>query len=260
MKGKRWTKEEFKYLEDTWGESSIPTIAKNLNRSVNAIKIKAVRLNLGPFLDAGEYITVNKFMKEMAGDYVGKDYTIKQWIDKGLKIKTKRVISNSYKVIYLNDFWKWAEKNRTLVDFSKLEPLVFGKEPEWVADQRRADIENNYFKKTPWTKSEDEYLKKLLSQYKYTYRELSLRLKRTEGAIKRRVIDLDIKARPIKMSNHNPWTEKETNKLIDLYYKGHSRNTFANYIDRSAQACSGKIERLIKDGVIEPRSEFRKSC
>lgn len=36
--------------------------------------------------------------------------------------------------------------------------------------------------------------------------------------------------------------------------------TKANYIDRSAQACSGKIERLIKEGVIFPRSEFRTSC
>ena len=96
--------------------------------------------------------------------------------------------------------------------------------------------------------------------YRYTYRDLSLRLRRTEGAIKRRMCDLNIKARPLKMSNHNPWTKTETKKLIDLYHKGYSPDTMANYIPRSAQACRGKIERLIKEGILQPRSEYRKTC
>ena len=236
------------------------TIAQHLNRTADAIQIRASKLKLGPFLSSGEYVTLNKFLNELVGTYRGKTYTINQWKEKGLPIRTKKVKNNSFKVIYLNDFWDWAEKNRSLINFYKLEPLVFGKEPEWLDEQRKADIENNYFKKTPWTKSDDWYLETLLNQYKYTYREISLKLQRTEGAIKRRVIDLNIKARPVKMSNHNPWTKEETDILIDLYNKGYSRNTYANYINRSAQACGGKIERLIKEGVIEPRSEFRKTC
>ena len=198
-------------------------------------------------------------MVEMTGRN-GSSYTIKQWIDKGLPVKTKRVKNNFKILINLEDFWKWADRNKTIIDFSKLEPLIFGKEPEWLEDQRKVDIENNYFKKTPWTKSEDANLEFLLNQYKYSYRDLSLKTRRTEGAIKRRLVDLNIKARPIKMSNHNPWTKEEMEILIDLYNKGHSRNTYANHINRSSQACSGKIERLIKEGVIDPRSEFRKSC
>ncbi|WP_352420755.1 hypothetical protein [Proteiniborus sp.] len=100
----------------------------------------------------------------------------------------------------------------------------------------------------------------MLNQYKYTYREISLRLQRTEGAVKRRMLDLGVKARPLKMPNHNPWTEEEVEILIDLYHKGHCCNTMPNYIPRSAQACSGKIERLIKEGVLFPRSEYRSSC
>lgn len=237
----------------------MPVIAKNLNRTVNAIQIKAHKLKLGPFLNAGEYITLNQFKIEILGTNNGS-YTINQWIDKGLPVKTKRVINNSFRIIYLDDFWKWAAKNRNIIDFSKIKPLVFGKEPEWLEEQRKADAENKYFKKTPWTNSDDWYLETLVNQYKYTYREISLKLKRTEGAIKRRLVDLNIKARPVKRSNHNPWTEKETNLLIDLFNKGHTRNTYPNYINRSAQACSGKIERLIKEGVIEPRSKFKKTC
>ncbi|HZK56783.1 MAG TPA: hypothetical protein VFD17_00610 [Clostridia bacterium] len=254
------TKEEENYLMENWGSISIPTIAKNLDRTVSAIQNKARQSNLGPFLESGDYITINQLMIAVMGDYIGKGYTLKQWIDKGLPVKTKRVNRNSFKIIYLHDWWDWAQMNSTLIDFSKLKPLMLGKEPKWLEDQRRADQENAFFKRSPWTPSEDDLLATLLDTYRYTYRELSLRLNRTEGAIKRRMIDLGIKARPIKMSNHNPWTEEETKLLIDLYHKGHCRNTMANYIDRSSQACSGKIERLIKEGVIFPRSEFRTSC
>ena len=36
-----WTKEEVEYLKEKWGNVSIPILAKKLNRSVNAVKLKA---------------------------------------------------------------------------------------------------------------------------------------------------------------------------------------------------------------------------
>lgn len=39
-----------------------------------------------------------------------------------------------------------------------------------------------------------------------------------------------------------------------------TQEEMANYIDRSAQAISGKIERMIKEGTLYPRNEFRVSC
>lgn len=45
-----WKPEELEYLQERWGEVSIPTIAEKLNRTTNAIKIKACRLGLGPVL------------------------------------------------------------------------------------------------------------------------------------------------------------------------------------------------------------------
>jgi len=263
-RGRNWTKEDESYLMESWGLISVGTIAKNLGRSINAVELKARRLGLGPFLDAGDYVTLNQLMKVMRGlsrSNSGYTYTTKQWIDKGLLVKTKKVIRCSFKVVYLDDWWDWAEENSTLIDFSKLELLALGKEPKWVEDQRKADTEKRLqYKTTPWTKAEDKMLTDLLNSYRYTYRELSLRLRRTEGAIKRRMLDLKIKARPLKMPNHNPWTKEETEKLIELYHKGHTPPTMANYINRSGQACSGKIERLIKEGKLFPRSEYRVSC
>lgn len=262
MKNKRyWSKEEEIYLEENWGTLSVDTLAKNLNRSKNAILVRVSRLGLGPFLEAGEYITLNRLMNEVCGTYVGKTYTINQWLDKGLPVKRRKVKNCSFKIIYLQDWWKWAEKNRTILDFSELEPHILGKEPDWVEEQRNIDKrKRSQFKISHWTKTEDNLLMQLLNTYKYTYRDLSLRLQRTEGAIKRRVLDLNIKQRPVAMPKHNPWSEEDTKRLIELYHKGHCKNTMANYIDRSSQAIGGKIERLIKEGILAPRSEYRKSC
>jgi len=40
---RKWTKEDVEYLKEKWGTVSIPYIAQKLNRSVNAIKLKAGR-------------------------------------------------------------------------------------------------------------------------------------------------------------------------------------------------------------------------
>lgn len=256
---KRWKQDEVEYLMSKWGQISIIAIATKLCRTESAIINKARRLKLGPHLENGDCISLNQLYMAMRGTW-GGTYTKQQWIEKGLPVRTHKVKNCSFVVVNLDDFWKWAKKNRTILDFSKLEENILGKEPDWVKEQRKIDQLNSYFKRTPWTTEEDNLLKDLLKQYRYTYKELSIRLRRSEGAIKKRVIELDIKHRPLRMPNHNPWTVEETNQLIELYNKGHGRNTIARYIDRSSQACSGKIERLIKEGVLQPRSEHRKSC
>lgn len=55
---KNWTPQEEEYLEDKWGETSIPYIAKVLGRSETAVIIRAQRLGLGAFLDNGDYVTL----------------------------------------------------------------------------------------------------------------------------------------------------------------------------------------------------------
>lgn len=255
-----WTAEQMEYLSDKWGQLSIDVIARNLNRSKGAVIQKASKLGLGPYLEAGSYMTIHVLMRAL-GKHGGYSYTLDQWIDKGFPIKKKKVKNCWFKVVYIQDFLDWAEMNRTLIDFSNMESLALGEEPEWLKEQRRADsAKRQQYKGSPWTKEEDRLLKSLLETYKYTYRELSIRIKRTEGAIKRRMCDLGIKARPIKMSNHNPWTPPEIDKLKELYYQGHRPPTMANYIERSSQAISGKIERMIKEGDLFPRSEYRTSC
>lgn len=60
VRGPSWSTEDTAYLMDNWGTVSQTAIAKKLNRSVVAIKEKAVRLSLGSFLSGGGYVTLNQ--------------------------------------------------------------------------------------------------------------------------------------------------------------------------------------------------------
>ena len=42
-------------------------LPKKLNRSVNAVKLKAGRLNLGPMLENGSYVTLNQVAIALTG-------------------------------------------------------------------------------------------------------------------------------------------------------------------------------------------------
>ena len=242
---KAWSDKEYEYLMDRWGTISIPGIAKHLNRSINAVKIKAHRLGLGPFLEAGTYVTLNQLMLAITGSPVHK-YTLKSWVEKrGLPIHNQKHGECSVRVVYIDEFWKWAEKNRSFLDFSRIEPLILGAEPEWVAEQRKKDFAAHPLqRKDKWTPAEDERLKFLLKKYEYGWSEISKMLGRTEGAIQRRCIDLGIKERPIKADNHGSsvvWTDTMYNIVADGIRHGDSYAEIARQIGKSEKAVRGKV-------------------
>lgn len=241
---KKWTAEDEMYLEDSWGAISIPTIAKNLNRTVSAIKVRAQRLGLTRHIHNGEYITYNQLLVAIG---MGESYVRTKFEKNGIPIKFKASIKKKYKIIYINDFWKWAEKHKNLLNFKKFEQGALGyPEPEWVGIKRQSDKQKAATKKaTPWTESEDKQLEWLLNQYKYGYADLARITGRTEGAIKRRMCDLGLKARPIKAENHRKWQTWETEKLIEMWHKGYTEEDISSKLDnRSVCAVRGKIERL----------------
>lgn len=240
---KSWPKEQVDYLEEKWGVISIPQIAKHLGRSVNAIKLKAQRIGLGRHIHSGEYITFNQLAVAL-----GKSFSqVKgRWVPRGLPIKYKKSINKSYRIIYLDDFWKWAENHKDLLDFSAFEENTLGKEPSWVSEKRKADFYASRYITTPWTKDEDALLISMLKAYRYGYHDISIALRRTGGAIKRRMQDLNIKLRPIKADNHNPWTEEEVRILLDMRTKGYGYEVIAERLgSRSALAVRGKEERML---------------
>lgn len=240
---RKWTKEDVEYLKEKWGNVSISSIAKKLNRSVNAVKLKAKRLGLGPMLENGSYVTLNQVAIALTGRNFSSYYK-KSWIEnRGMPVHNKKVINNTFKIIYLDEFWKWAEKNRSFLDFSKMEPLALGKEPAWVNEQRKKDYKSNALqRKDRWTPYEDDKLRYLLKQQKYGYAEVAEILYRSEGAIQRRCMDLGIRERPVKADiGGNLWTDDMYRIITKGIKNGDSYSLIANRIGKSEKAVRGKV-------------------
>lgn len=87
----------------------------------------------------------------------GTGYRTISWIkNKQFPVKYKTRLNFKIKIVYLVDFWKWALKNRTLIDWSKVEKNILGPEPDWVHDQRKVNhLTNLKIKTTSWTTTED---------------------------------------------------------------------------------------------------------
>lgn len=193
----------------------------------------------------GDYVTLNQLVTAFnrTGSY---SYKMISWVEnRGLPVHNKRVQQNTFRVVYLKEFWTWAEKNRSFLDFSKLEPLAFGEEPAWVAEQRKQDFKAySLQRKDPWTPAEDAKLRMLLEQYKYTYEQMSDMLRRSPGAIQRRCADLGLKARPVRINPHGPeavWHQEDYDRLAEGIKSGESYMSISKALGKSEKAIRGKV-------------------
>ncbi len=246
VKGWRaWKPEDLNYLRENWGRASIGYLCKKLDRTEGAVLNKVQRLGLGRFLDSGEYVTLNQLMEAVTGSKE-HSYQMKSWVEnRGMPIHHRLVKEHRVRVIYIDEFWKWAKKNRSFIDFSKMEPLALGAEPAWVAEQRKKDYQAfSLQRKDPWTSEEDIRLVYLLKQHKFGYAELSEVLRRSAGAIQRRCTDLGIKERPVKADNHSKeamWTDDDFRILADGIRHGDSYMQIGRLLGKSEKAIRGKV-------------------
>lgn len=234
MSQKLWTEEEITYLEESWGSVSIKTIAKNLNRSEGSILYKSKNLKLGGFINAGELITLNKLLIAL-GEENGLSWVRQKYINNGLPVVNKLVSKRRVLKINIDDFWKWAEKNKSIINFAKFEKGILGFEPKWVEEKRRADCINpsKHNSNRYWCKADDNLLISKLKLYRYTYKDLAIEFNRTEAAIKRRIYDLNIPYRPVPLNNHIRWTKDEKEKMVELYKKGYDAYAIAKTLNKS---------------------------
>ena len=244
-KGRSWSTEEVDYLEDKWGVTSITGIAKHLGRTINSVKCKAYKSGLQRFIDQGEYVTFNQFTKAIGygGSY---SYLEKRLRKLDFPIKLKASVKMRYKVVYIEDFWKWAEQHKQDISFAKFKKGMLGEEPAWVEEKRKADSKNpsKLAHNRKWTREEDNLLIERLKTYKYTYADLSEEFNRTEAAIKRRIYDLAISYRPVPRSNHSKWTDEENKKMFELHDKGYDTYSIAKALGKTHLSICDRLKKV----------------
>ncbi|NEZ46131.1 hypothetical protein FDF74_02760 [Clostridium niameyense] len=241
---RRYTREDVMYLEENWGVSSLKTIASNLGRTELAIIMKANKMGLGDSKLSLDGITISQLARTIQVHYQS---IMRIWVEKyNFPVKSRVLINKRVRYVRYEEFWKWAENNKNLIDFSRVEENILGKEPKWVKEKRRIDIlaDNRSRNKKEWTEAEIERLKSLLSTYRYTYADISERLGRSECAIKRKIYDLKIPYRPIPKNNHIPWTKEKKIRLKELYNKGYTPNLIAKTIGKSEFSVYEKLRSM----------------
>ncbi len=243
---RNWTQAERDQLSEEWGMYSIGTLAKRLNRSENGIICMAQRLNLSAHIRSSDLISLNQLFKALGTPH---DYSYKhaKLEELGLKVRRHKVKNNSFRMIDIAEFWIFAEKNKHLFDFSRMEPYALGAEPDWVASKRSEDFKRCMTVKphnAAWTEAEDRELLRLLRMYRYTYPEIAERLYRSEGAIQRRVLDLGIKERPLKADNHVLWTDDELNTIAEMIKAGSNYESMSRAVGKSAKAIRSKVYNM----------------
>lgn len=245
-RSKVWSEKDDAYLQDRWGTVSISGLARALGRSEDAVIVRSQRIGCGAHLAGDSRISLNQLLYTIYGRPNGQAYIRNRLIQNGLPVKWHTVRKNRFRVIDIEDFWKWAEKNKSLLDFSRLEKYSLGAEPDWVDIKRKADFDKTQRQgrhNTAWTSAEDARLRRMLDKGTYTYTDLSRELRHSEGAVKRRILDLGIELRPVR-AKPRAWSDEDIETLCSMVDQGYDFSQIADKLGRSALATRGKYERL----------------
>lgn len=242
MSNRRWTNDEITYLEENWGTVSIKAISKKLQRSEVAIISRARKLKLGSFIEAGDLLSLGQLIKAL-GQSNCYWWVKKKFIDNEIPIIYKTIITKKVAKIGIDDFWKWAEKNKNILNFARFEKGALGKEPYWVDKKRKADLINpsKHNSNRPWTNSDDILLISKVKSCKYTYRDLASEFNRTEAAIKRRLYDLNVPYRPVPLNNQIKWTDEENEKMVELYKNGYDTYAISRALNKTHLSISDRL-------------------
>ncbi|MBO3344344.1 hypothetical protein JJB52_08700 [Clostridium perfringens] len=242
MAGRIWTEENINYLEEKWGAVSVDIIAKKLNRTIVSVRKKASVLKLGKWINNTQYIKFKDLIISLGYSRSGYGYLKNKLKELGFPVLVKKVSKMKIEVVDIEEFWKWTEENKGELNFANFNDGALGKEPSWVKEKRKADRMNpaKVNVKKRWAKEEDNLLIAKVKSNTYTYKMLSEDLFRTETAIKRRLMDLNVPYRPIP-EEWKPWSEEEENKALTLQEKGYDCFAIGKILGRTQMSVDDKL-------------------
>ena len=204
-RGPDWSEEEVELMQELWGTYTVPQIAKRLNRSAHAVKVKSTRLGLGRYVNSSQYITANQAASLMQVDI----HTVTDvWIPAGLRFTWKAPQGKrKFRHIRMDDLLDWLKDNQDRWDSRRVELFALGSEPDWLKEKRRADLDRPARRAAKWTAEEDSSLVAMFRRGDKTYAEMGQELGRSANAVERRVARLDIWGSG-KYIGQDPWKDR----------------------------------------------------
>lgn len=187
INGGNYTEEENDFIEEHAPTRTIQWIAQQLNRPIHGLRAHMIKLGVGDLhMESGTYSA------SALAEAIGVSHeTVRRWVnEKGLVGRKKSRYTgvnrrNMHYHIAAEDFWRWAAKNKDLVEFNKFEKNALPPEPNWVQEERKKQFYNPP-KQRIWTPEEDERAWELY--YKgLKQREIAEEMGRTQNSVERRL-------------------------------------------------------------------------
>ncbi|RFU66578.1 helix-turn-helix domain-containing protein [Peribacillus glennii] len=177
---KNWTEAEITFMKENVGIVKLSTIARQLERTEQALLSKMKRIGISNTKAQTGYLTTCELAKVLKVDPA----TVRGWISRhGLSCTKKATrMTKKFYLIHPEDFWKWAEVNRKKLDFSKIEYQSIIPEPSWVALERKKEKPVNY---KAWSVKEEKKLLMMFSEG-YSAKEVAGRLNRSIVSVQRK--------------------------------------------------------------------------
>lgn len=254
---KHWTEEELKWLKEHWALHTPKRIARDLERTLIGIKQKAFSLGLRQS-DIYEEIPLRQLFLALGYSESGGTAIYDVYLKRGLPVIKRKRKKNKILFICIDKFWQWAEKNKSIMNLSKLEKGALGVEPDWVDEKRKIDIINSSKSKytIEWTDREDRLLISKAKSGRYTVIDLSIEFKRSQQGIKNRLDILYVPLYVLKEVPKKNWSSEEIDKLIYMLINNYNLDYIANNLYRTTKSINSKIRRLIRDGILIKNSVF----
>ncbi len=128
---REWTKQEEQYMLKKYVRQLIKRTAQKLNRTEVSVKRKAAQLGINKHMDL---FGIRTFAECFGVD----NSVVLRWVQKfKMPVTIYRFDNRNHYDIDLDEFWKWAEEHKELINWSKYECGSLALEPDWVRSEKQ---------------------------------------------------------------------------------------------------------------------------
>lgn len=181
---KRWTKDQEEMLLNSYGETTLKTLASKLGRTQENVKAKYKRLTGSQsFLAAS-----GKLTSPMIAEGLGVHRkTVTEWIRK-YDLVANRYTDSTMSHILINDrdLWNWMKDNKERIDFTKCTLGVLVPEPLWYKEEVKLAKLTKIAKRKEWTMKEIQMGVEMRKEG-LTNRQIAEKLNRSYDSVKHKM-------------------------------------------------------------------------